>query len=311
MLVLAAAVSLSPAAELLYDLTLTDDIGEVCLLALSRIFAPLHHVFEGLLATGVLIAVVDRTRAWLESRRLLGAMESLPPAAGSRLEQACWAAGLDPNRLRVVHGSPLPALTVGALRPMVLVTDTLESVLDQEELVAVVAHEAEHVRRSDPLRLSVMRAVSRSLFWLPAVRALEQHVAEVTELRADRAAARRSGIAAASAIIALVRQFGRVSVPAFAAGMSPHEFVEVRVRLLAGQNARLSSRASPASLIGTVAVLLLLWVAAAAELHDNTHKRHLAADAHGCVEHSRQGIPSIDCSEATAVQRPQGSSRSP
>jgi Zn-dependent protease with chaperone function len=303
MLALAATVSFSPAATLLYDLALTDDLGEVCLLALARFFSPLHHVFEALMAAGVAYACVDRVRAWLGARRLLSAVQSTSAAPGSPVATACAAAGLDVRRLRIVPGIPVPALTVGAFRPTVLVSGVLENILSRDELVAVLAHEGEHVRQRDPLRLSLMRTIARALFWIPAFRSLEQHLVEVTELKADRAAARRSGIAAASAIIALVREFGRVSVPALSSGISQHDFLAVRVRVLAGQNARLSSRATPASLAVSLVMLLALWVAAVAELHDATHKRHLTTDVHGCIEHNRNGVASVDCDEATSSFR--------
>jgi hypothetical protein len=127
-----------------------------------------------------------------------------------------------------------------------------------------------------------MRAVTKTLFWLPAVRALEVQLAEETELRADRAAARVSGIATASALLALMRNFGRVGIPALSTGLSQHEFIALRIRLLSGYNASFFSRVSNSSIVVSFVVLLLLWTAALAELHEDTHTQHVADDIHVC-----------------------------
>jgi beta-lactamase regulating signal transducer with metallopeptidase domain len=65
--------------------------------------------------------------------------------------------------------------------------------LADEELEAVLVHEAEHARRRDPLRRLAGRAAADVLFWLPLVGWWSRRRLEDAELAADRAAIDRVG----------------------------------------------------------------------------------------------------------------------
>ena len=60
--------------------------------------------------------------------------------------------------------------------------------LTQSELQAVLAHEANHLRRRDPLRLLGAEVASSALVIFPLVGELARHFVVATELAADRAA---------------------------------------------------------------------------------------------------------------------------
>ena len=76
--------------------------------------------------------------------------------------------------------------------------------LSGAELVAVLAHAEAHVRRRDPSRFSLVRAMARALFWFPALRRVADDVAGAAEVHADDAAATRTApLVLASAIVAL------------------------------------------------------------------------------------------------------------
>jgi Zn-dependent protease with chaperone function len=85
------------------------------------------------------------------------------------------------------------AFCAGLLRPRVFVTSGMVAALADEELDAVLVHEAEHARRRDPLRRLVGRAAAGVLFWLPLVGWWTRHRLEDAELAADRAAIDRVG----------------------------------------------------------------------------------------------------------------------
>ena len=85
------------------------------------------------------------------------------------------------------------AFCAGLLRPRVFVTSSMAAALADEELAAVLVHEAEHARRRDPLRRLVGRAAADVLFWLPLVGWWTRHRLEDAELAADRAAIDRVG----------------------------------------------------------------------------------------------------------------------
>ena len=96
------------------------------------------------------------------------------------------------------------AFCIGLLRPRVYVSRAALALLDGDELKAVLAHEAHHARRRDPLRLLVARALSDGLFFLPVVRRLAERYAALAELAADESAAQGRGgrRALASALLA-------------------------------------------------------------------------------------------------------------
>jgi hypothetical protein len=94
----------------------------------------------------------------------------------------------------LIIDDPLPrAFCAGLLRPRIHVSRGALDLLDDDELSAVVAHEAHHARRRDPLRIFIARALADALFFLPVLRRLAERYSALAELAADEAAVRRSG----------------------------------------------------------------------------------------------------------------------
>jgi Zn-dependent protease with chaperone function len=92
-----------------------------------------------------------------------------------------------------LDGPASSAFCAGPLRPRVFVTGGMVAALADEELEAVLVHEAEHARRRDPLRRLAGRAAADVLFWLPLVGWWSRRRLEDAELTADRAAIDRVG----------------------------------------------------------------------------------------------------------------------
>lgn len=89
---------------------------------------------------------------------------------------------------------PVPqAFCAGLARPRVYVSTGALERLGAPELRAVVAHEAEHAARRDPLRLFLAHVLSDALFFLPVMRRLCGRYAAVAELAADEAAISATG----------------------------------------------------------------------------------------------------------------------
>jgi hypothetical protein len=297
MLALAAAVTVSPANSWVGHFALAEHIGVFCLLALTGLLSPLHHVFEAAVAGGLLYALYDRTQAIRSTNALLRELSGTPVPPGSGLHVAVIHAGVDPDRVALLAGSPLPAFTVGALRPRIFVSERLEEILSREELIAVLAHEGAHLRRRDPLRFSLMRFVSRALFWLPVLRSLERHFLEETELRADAAAASKSGVLTASALLLLTQHFGRPTASLLTAGLSPHAFLAMRVRVLTGSVGATLTAVSRRAVLLSLAAIVLLWTVAMAELHQSAHGQHTepAAESDRCAASGRDFLDRVAC----------------
>lgn len=257
-----------------------DHIGEICLIALHELLAPVHGLFHLLFFGGLAYALADRARAWRSSRTVLRALRSEPVRPGSVLAAACGAASVEARMVRTVAGLPAPAFTVGWLRPRILVARQLESTLGPEELAAVLAHEGAHATRRDPLRLSLLRLLSCTFFWIPALRRLADDCADEAEILADNHASRDRPLALASALLSLATWRDLRPVHGDRVGFNERDLLERRVRRLAGQEIGPRTHVTRGSLGGAVASLLLVWTAGVAVAHPlpppgaMTHCRH-------------------------------------
>ena len=147
--------------------------------------------------------------------------------------------------------------------------------LDPAQLEAVLAHEAAHVTRRDPLRLSLLRFLACMLFYIPALRRLADDLADEAEIDADDAAVARSEpLVLASAMLALaswaVPRGVSGAVPSLLAGsavafqpFAPFQRVDLlerRVRRLAGEPTTVGTHVTRRSLGGAGATLVAVWV---------------------------------------------------
>jgi Zn-dependent protease with chaperone function len=191
-----------------------------------------------LVAGASVLAIVVRA-GWLAATttRALAALPRAPMPES--LRAAARRAGI--ARLRCLAGTDLTAFCAGLLRPCVYVTTATAERLNTNELDAVVAHEATHARRRDPLRRFFTRAAADVVFWFPLLRWwLRTHV-ENAEIHADKAAidhAGRQGLAAA--MLAAAAQ-PPVAVPAMGGA------TETRIAHLLGED--LPQRRPPRSLV--------------------------------------------------------------
>ena len=94
------------------------------------------------------------------------------------------------------------AFCAGLVRPRVYISTAALAMLDARALAAVLAHEHQHARRRDPLRLAAGRVYVKALAPLPGLRTMTEHQWALAELSADESAvaaqpANRSGLATA------------------------------------------------------------------------------------------------------------------
>lgn len=98
------------------------------------------------------------------------------------LEPTPWKAAL------VIDDDRPRAFCAGLLNPRVYVSSGAVASLDDAALDAVLAHEAHHARRRDPLRLAVGRILARALFFVPGLAELARRQQDLAELGADESA---------------------------------------------------------------------------------------------------------------------------
>ena len=245
----------------------TDHVGALCLIALHYLLEPVHYAFHVLLLVGLAYAVWDRLAAGRQLRRTLSALPWRQPAPGSAIELAAFEGGVDPMCVRVAPGLPIPAFTAGWLRPRIYVAQELASALSPDELAAVLAHEGAHAARRDPLRLSILRFLGHTLFWIPVLRRLAQDCADEAEVRADDAAVRGRPLVLASALVRLAGWRAPASVHPAAVGINRHDLLDRRVRRLAGEPVPPATHVTRRSLAGALGMLLLVWATGTVMAH--------------------------------------------
>jgi Zn-dependent protease with chaperone function len=270
-----------------------DHLWALCLVALHLILAPVHGVLHLLFFTGLVYAIWDRARGWRTQQKVVAALEARLPTPGDSFWRAAEAVGMNPGDIRVVAGLPSPAFTAGWLKPRVYVARALTDRLSPAELEAVLAHEASHVERRDPLRLSLLRFLSCMLFWLPAVHRLTEDIADEAEIRADDRASRDRPLELATAILTLA-QWVRPSPTAHdRVGFDDRDLLERRVRRLAGEEITPRSRVTRRSILGAALALSLAWTSGAAMAHPlpsevDDHPEH-------CEEHGAAAVFHLFC----------------
>jgi Zn-dependent protease with chaperone function len=244
-----------------------DHLGALCLIALHTLLEPLHELFHLLFAAGVLYAVCDRFRTWHHGRNVLDALEVETPGVSGVFWLAARAAGVEAGIVRIAHGLPTAAFTVGWLHPRIYVAHSLAERLEPDQLTAVLAHEGAHAARRDPLRLSLLRFLTCTLFWIPALRRLADDIADEAEIQADDVAAAGQPLVVAVALVALARSTEEFALPSAAVGFHHSELLERRVRRLLGEEPLPGSHLTRRSLVGATAALLLIFVSGAVMAH--------------------------------------------
>jgi Zn-dependent protease with chaperone function len=256
-----------------------DHLWALCLVALHALLAPVHGAFHLLLSAGLAYAIWDRVRVWRAQRVLLAGLNAQPPEAGSEVAHAAATLDLPLATIRTVEGLPSPAFTAGWLHPRIYVSACLPERLSPAQVRAVIAHEAEHLRRRDPLRLSMLRFLACALFWLPAVRRLAEDIADEAEVRADDAAVLDQPLALATAIVTLALWLRPARVGHDGVGFDERDLLDRRVRRLAGEDVAPRSRLTRTSVAGAALALLLAWSSGAVMAHplpgqSQTHEEH-------------------------------------
>jgi hypothetical protein len=169
---------------------------------------------------------------------------------------------LDQHTLLIACDIPV-ALCYGLLRPRLLVSAAALRGLSSAEVEAVLRHEQVHLRRRDPLRRLLLRAMTDALP-LPALRDIVDAVPLAQELAADRAVLEAVGPEALSGALLKVgdaldslqtpemgsnTQDWRLAVGAFSA-------IDARIDQILG--APIPGQASAASMVLPALVLVLL-----------------------------------------------------
>lgn len=115
--------------------------------------------------------------------------------------------GLAEGQVAVVTSREPLALTVGFIRPVIVMSTRMLELLDEDERHAVIRHEQFHLQSRDPLRSLLILMLARMMWYLPILRWCHRCVTVWREIRADQYAIEKVGSAAGlgGALIKLVK----------------------------------------------------------------------------------------------------------
>lgn len=200
------------------------------------------------------VAGVASFRSQLRAtRRLVGRVRAHRVAARPELEEAVRRAGLR-GRIDVVGDRDPFAFAYGFPRSRVALSRGLIDALDRDQLDAVLAHEAHHVHRRDPLKLVAARVVSSASFFLPALGGMRERYRAASELAADRRAMAAAGRGAlAGALHCVIRGPAWPEVDT-AAALGEAHLLAARVEQLEGGDATAALPIGRGSVVATWAV---------------------------------------------------------
>lgn len=261
----------------------SDHVGALCLIALHELLSPAHAVLHVLIAAGFLWALWELGQKAYRTHRVLNGL----PVRGLKHDELRLAArgGLANGEVFVVAGLPIPAFTAGHwLRPRVYIAESLlvgDAALTADEVTAVLAHEAAHVRRRDPVRFLLLGSLARSLFWVPALRAIAEDIADEAEIIADDAASLATDpVTVASALIKLGAWKGTPAAMS-AVGFLRPDLLDRRVRRLVGEDYRPTGRLRGSAVLTAATVLAVSTLSGVVDLHDLPNgKSHPSSHAH-------------------------------
>jgi Zn-dependent protease with chaperone function len=272
----------------------SDHFGALCLIALHELLSPAHRVLHLLVAAGFVWAFAEMgLKAW-RTRRVLGRLPARPLTAADLPLAA--RSGLAASEVLVIAGLPIPAFTAGSwLHPRVYLSaallDGAES-LSHDEVVAVLAHEGAHLRRRDPLRFVVLRLLARALFWVPALRAIAEDIADEAEIIADDAASAVTGpVTVASALVKL-GAWKTAESPLAVVTFLRRDLLDRRVRRLVGEEYRPQGRLTGWAVVVASCVLTVSTLSGVVDVHDlpnapghPTSHRHCEHDGASAASH--------------------------
>lgn len=185
---------------------------------------------------------------------------------------------IDSHLVTVVEDPHPSAFALGRDRWGIVVSTGLLEALDEQELRAVLAHEATHLRERHHLVLDFIGSITGPLRWVPFAAAVADAVPHYLEVSADNAAQRRAGTRAlASALLVM----GEASSGQHAASSQSGS---QRMMLAAGPE-RVRQLISPVSprqgILGAVAMAAIMAVLIVTSA--TAHGAALAAVISGCV----------------------------
>lgn len=178
------------------DPPLTRPVAGLCQIAYKQTIGEAGHagLAIAILVIGVftLRGVFVLVRSSLRTREFARQVEAMQSVSAEVIERLTGETARA-TRVITVHSEDIFAVTVGLVRPHILLSSRLVEALEPEELEAVLRHELVHVERRDPLRSLMVDFFRAGLPFVPILGVLVRQFDLQKEIEADAAAVAAMG----------------------------------------------------------------------------------------------------------------------
>ena len=242
---------------------------------------PLALAVSGLYALLLLYRGARLFRAWSRTRAIHRSAHriELPSSVTQALER-CQSI-LGPRQVMVLASSQVAVpVTTGAMRPVVILPESLLREGDLPLLLSAVGHEAAHIARRDYLLNLVYELISLPLWFHPAMRLVLRRIRQTRELRCDEMVTERlleprmyaqSLVQLAGAALPFGRPAATITV-----GIADTDILEDRImRILKNSPARIGRRS--ALVIAALSFMAPCLALAPFAVHVSIHQPAIAA----------------------------------
>ncbi len=212
----------------------------------------------------LLVHAVCLGRAWRNARRL--ALEAMPLAVPEAVVARCRAA-LGTEKVEVFGSVKISGpVTVGAMRPVILLPCRFFADASPDETVAALGHEMAHVRRRDYAVNLMCEALLLPVAFHPAVRLVRRRLAETREMACDEAVleTRLGRRQYARSLLSLAAGAAGLARPSTILGVLDAHTLEVRMKGILDTAPRAGARRSRVLLAAALLLLALIGAAASA-----------------------------------------------
>jgi beta-lactamase regulating signal transducer with metallopeptidase domain len=204
-------------------------------------------------------------RTWSHTRGLAHRASPLqiPERVAFLVTRCQQALGVDSVAL-LTSGEVAGPVTLGALRPAILLPPRFLDDASPEEVVSALGHEMAHVRRRDYAVNLLCEALLLPLAFHPALPLLRRRLAEAREMACDEAVLERliGRRTYARSLLSLAAGIAGLPRPSYTLGVVDAHTLEVRMKRILDRGPRPNARRSRASL--GAALLLLAGIGATA-----------------------------------------------
>ncbi|NEW07521.1 M56 family metallopeptidase [Paenibacillus sp. SYP-B3998] len=167
---------------------------------------------------------------------------------------------LEQHELIVIQNNAPVALTLGVIRPRVVVSTGLLQMLDHRELEAVMEHEKFHVKHRDPLAIFLLSMLSVAMWYFPLFRWVLDKYKIIIEIMADQfALSKRCTTAELGSALLKMLKFGKAPHPSVSYASFAETSINLRIIHILEPHTELSLKMPiMRTLISIIALIILV-----------------------------------------------------